>query len=50
MLMESDAKNFIDSIRTCSQNSEGLHCEVQKQLASSRPEGGRGIKRVLREA
>lgn len=48
--MKSDAKNYIDLIRTGGQNSEDLHRTVQKQLACSKPGGRRGLKRVLREA
>ena len=39
-LMESDAKNYIDLIRTDGQNSEGLHRTVQKQLVGSKPDIG----------
>lgn len=47
--MERDAKNHIDLIRAGGQNSEGLHRNVQKQLAGSKPGGPRGLSRVLRE-
>jgi len=46
--MKSDTKNYIDLLRAYGQNSEGLHCAVQKQLAGLKPGGGRGIKKFFK--
>jgi hypothetical protein len=44
------AQNYIDPIRTGSQNLEGLYRANQKQHECSKQGGRRGIKRILREA
>jgi hypothetical protein len=47
--MEHYAQNYIDPIKICSQNLEGLHRTDQKQLACSKPSDRRGPNRVFRE-
>ena len=45
-----NAQNYIDPIRTCSQNLEGLHRTNQEQHACSKPSCRGSSKRVLRDA
>lgn len=47
---ERDAHNYIDPIRTSSQNLKGLHRTNQEQPACSKSGNRRGPDRVLREA
>jgi hypothetical protein len=48
--LKHDFQDYIDAIRTGSQNPESLHRANQKQHARSKPGSRRGIERVLREA
>jgi hypothetical protein len=45
--MESHAKNYIDIIRICVQNVEGLHRTVQKQPAGAERCDRRSPERIL---